>query len=71
VEATAQRAYFMSAKEALGYGMIDKIMERATQNDQIVDPVRRSHVQEGGEKRASGTRSVGKTRRGKSCVGAR
>ena len=30
VEATTQREYFMSAKEALGYGMIDEIMERAT-----------------------------------------
>ena len=42
VEASTQRDYFMSAKEPLDYGMIDKIMERDTRKARIVDPVRRS-----------------------------
>ncbi len=71
VEASTQRNYFMSAREALAYGMIDKIMERDTGKGRIVGPIRRSHAKEGGRKRAWGSRSVGKTRKEKSPAGAR
>lgn len=71
VEASTQREYFMSAKEVLDYGMIDRIMERDTRKDQIVHLIRQSHVEAGGEKRGSGTPSVEKTRKGKSRAGAR
>ncbi len=65
VEANTQRDYFMSAKEALDYGMIDKIMERETRKGRIVDPIQRSHAKEGGREGARGSRSVGKTRKEK------
>ncbi len=71
VEANTQRDYFMSAKEALDYGMIDKIMERDTRKGRIVDPIRRSHAKEGGREGARGSRSVGKTRKEKSRADAR
>ncbi len=52
VEASTQRDYFMSANEALDYGMIDKIMDRKTRKGRIVDPIERSEAKEGGRKRA-------------------
>ncbi len=71
VEASTQRDYFMSAKEALNYGMIDKIMERDSRKGRIVDPIGRSHAKEGGRRGAGGSRSVGKTRKEKSRADAR
>ncbi len=71
VEARTQRDYFMSAKEALDYGMIDKIMERDTRKGRIVDPIRRSHAKEGGQKGAWDSRSVGKARKEKSRADVR
>ncbi len=65
VEVSTQRDCFMSAKEALDYGMIDKIMERDTRKGRIVDPIRRSHAKECGREGARGSRSVGKTRKEK------
>ncbi len=52
VEASTQRDYFMSANEALDYGMIDKIMDRKTRKGRIVDPIERSEAKESGRKRA-------------------
>ncbi len=54
VEASTQRDYFMSAKEALDYGMIDKIMERDTRKGRIVDLVRGSHSKGGRAERSVG-----------------
>jgi len=71
VEASTQRAYFMSAQEALDYGMIDKIMERDTRKRRIVDLVRRSYVKEDGGGRTSDRSSAEKARKGKSRRGAR
>ncbi len=70
MESSTQRDYSMSAKEALDYGMIDKIMERDARKGRIVDLVRRSYVKEDGGGRTSDTSSVGKARKGKSRRGA-
>lgn len=71
VEASTQRDYFMSAKEALDYGMIDKIMDRDTRKGRIVDLVRGSHAKEGVRKGAWGSRSVEETRKETSRADAR
>ena len=71
MEASTQRDYFMSAKEALDYGMIDKIMERDAQRGRIVDLVQRSYGKEDGGGRTSDTSSVGKARTENSRRGAR
>ncbi len=71
VEASTQRYYFISAKEALDYGMIDKIMDRDTRKGRIVDLVRGSHAKEGVRKGAWGSRSVEETRKETSRADAR
>ena len=54
VEASTQRDTFMSAKEALVYGMIDRIMERDSSKDPSLDPIPRSSVKVGRGKRFRG-----------------
>ncbi len=62
VEASTQRDTFMSAKEALVYGMIDRIMERDSSKDPSLDPIPRSSVKVGRGKRFRGLASGSRKR---------